>query len=346
MQATWSITVATVLVAACSYSEDSAGSLARSEFPASWTRVAAFAAPSSLTLGDVGAAAIAADGTTFILDPFEGRVYIRPTDGAIRSFGRMGDGPGEFRQPFRLIAFAPHRIGVVDRTHENLTIFTTDSAPPQLIAAHSLPAAPLDYCIGQGYAAELTSDPAKSILLLDSSWSLVATVALSSGVDSTRPETQATAFFRRQGFLVCASSTRLVHVSQSAGLVSLVDVAAHRVIGTDTIPGFIPSRLSIRPGGVRLDIDPERGVADRVISGVMLCPEVAGFIVMEDRPRQDTTPRRVFMAAYNLITGHFDSLLGETPEFLALDHGLAVSRVRDPEPSAQIWTVESHCDER
>lgn len=75
------------------------------------------------TLRDRGVA-VASAGTVFLLDFASFEVSVWRDGGYVRSFGRLGDGPGEWRVPRYLFASSDDRLFVLDTTKKNLLVFS------------------------------------------------------------------------------------------------------------------------------------------------------------------------------------------------------------------------------
>ncbi len=84
------------------------------------------ALPNNELLLEVSAIAIRADGIAYVLDRSSASIVQFGQNGrAIRVFGRKGDGPGEFRSPYRLGLLAD-TLWVSDRTHRRVSFFSAD----------------------------------------------------------------------------------------------------------------------------------------------------------------------------------------------------------------------------
>lgn len=76
--------------------------------------------------GRVTDVAFASDGAVWVLDGLSYRVTRVGADGRpARSFGRAGDGPGEFRRPFAITAPSATRVAVLDTRRGRVMMFDT-----------------------------------------------------------------------------------------------------------------------------------------------------------------------------------------------------------------------------
>ncbi|MXX54802.1 MAG: hypothetical protein F4205_09340 [Gemmatimonadetes bacterium] len=76
-------------------------------------------------------------GNLYVLDQHAARVVVVAPDASrLRTIGRAGDGPGEFRQPTRIAVTAPGQAMVFDRTQSTFHIFDPDG---QLVRTVRMP---------------------------------------------------------------------------------------------------------------------------------------------------------------------------------------------------------------
>ncbi len=96
---------------------------------------------------DSAQAAFDAAGNLFVLDRAAGHVVvIDPQGRLVRTFGRMGQGPGEFTMMMDLVVWRDGRSGVSDLGHAAIQVFTPEGGLERLVKMAS----------GQGPAAILT----------------------------------------------------------------------------------------------------------------------------------------------------------------------------------------------
>jgi len=79
------------------------------------------------TFGRIEGVAFDSEGRLHILDGGDGHVHIINPDGThLRSFGRSGEGPGEFRSPSAIALLADGRIVIADTGHRAFLLFTPE----------------------------------------------------------------------------------------------------------------------------------------------------------------------------------------------------------------------------
>ncbi|MXW17179.1 MAG: 6-bladed beta-propeller [Gemmatimonadetes bacterium] len=77
--------------------------------------------------GNVRRVGFDADGKLYIFDNRADRIHVVAPDGTyLRSFGRTGEGPGEFQRPDGLAVMRDGRLVVADRRHRAYHIFAAD----------------------------------------------------------------------------------------------------------------------------------------------------------------------------------------------------------------------------
>lgn len=85
---------------------------------------------SDLLLGMVRDVARDADGNLYVLDSQLAQVHVFAPDGRlVRTVGRQGDGPGEFRFPTNLIVLPDGRLGVSRVMPGSIVLLTPDGSP-------------------------------------------------------------------------------------------------------------------------------------------------------------------------------------------------------------------------
>ena len=76
--------------------------------------------------GTIRQVAFDAAGNLYILDSLAGRVVVVSPDGELlRDFGRLGEGPGEFRSPTAMAVLSDGRVAVANLGHQAYQIFDT-----------------------------------------------------------------------------------------------------------------------------------------------------------------------------------------------------------------------------
>lgn len=76
--------------------------------------------------GMIRQVAFDAAGNLYVLDSLAGRiVVVAPDGGLLREFGRLGDGPGEFRTPTAMAVMSDGRVVVANLGHQAYQIFDT-----------------------------------------------------------------------------------------------------------------------------------------------------------------------------------------------------------------------------
>lgn len=89
---------------------------------------------SDLIMGDISSVAVDSNGDVYIADSDQLTIHRFTSDGSfIESFGRDGDGPGEFRSLLR-IRYREGKVYALDRSQNRITAFRPDS----LDAFHSI----------------------------------------------------------------------------------------------------------------------------------------------------------------------------------------------------------------
>ncbi|MYE15682.1 MAG: hypothetical protein F4Y07_04290 [Gemmatimonadetes bacterium] len=87
--------------------------------------------------GEIAGLAFDGTGNLYVLDPQAARVVlVAPDASRLRTIGREGDGPGEFRQPTRIAVTAAGQAMVFDRTQSTFHIFDPDG---QLVRTVRMP---------------------------------------------------------------------------------------------------------------------------------------------------------------------------------------------------------------
>jgi hypothetical protein len=81
-------------------------------------------------MGDVSSIAVADDGTIYVLDGQGPELRAYGPDGRwLRTIGRAGEGPGEFKQPGAIAVLSDGRLVVRDPGNERLQVYGPDGAP-------------------------------------------------------------------------------------------------------------------------------------------------------------------------------------------------------------------------
>ena len=76
--------------------------------------------------GTIRQVAFDAAGNLYVLDSLAGRiVVVAPDGGLLREFGRLGEGPGEFRTPTAMAVMSDGRVVVANLGHQAYQIFDT-----------------------------------------------------------------------------------------------------------------------------------------------------------------------------------------------------------------------------
>jgi DNA-binding beta-propeller fold protein YncE len=89
--------------------------------------------------GYYGDLAIGPDGNLYVMEPFNNRIQVLNPDGAfLRTWGELGDEPGQLAQPGGIAVDAARRVYVTDLAHDRLQIFSSDG---QFLASWELSAA-------------------------------------------------------------------------------------------------------------------------------------------------------------------------------------------------------------
>jgi hypothetical protein len=84
----------------------------------------------SVLFGQVEAAAVAPDGTTYLLDEQLAEITAVDLGGReIARFGRTGEGPGEMQQPQDVMILGDGRIAILNLRPPKLVIYTPDGTP-------------------------------------------------------------------------------------------------------------------------------------------------------------------------------------------------------------------------
>jgi len=87
-------------------------------------RLAAVPGSGLAALGGVADAAIDVQGVIYLIDPSRpGILAVDQRLHHLRTFGRRGSGPGEFREPIAIRALSGNRMGVLDRALRRLSIY-------------------------------------------------------------------------------------------------------------------------------------------------------------------------------------------------------------------------------
>ena len=139
-----------LLISACGRSVEPGGDPAfdgRGRDPSRlWTVRPIASSSDSALLTSVVDAEVGSDGTVYVADGGDGGVIaLSPTGAVLRSIGRQGDGPGEYRAVTTLQLLRGDSVLVYDRVHSRITIFPPDSGAPVWTQHLSLPGAPAPY---------------------------------------------------------------------------------------------------------------------------------------------------------------------------------------------------------
>ena len=90
-------------------------------------RVGSIAGEDWEQFGKIAATGFDAAGNLYVLDPQASRVVVVAPDGShLHTYGREGDGPGEFRQAARMLVMADGRTMIFDRRHSAFLAFDAD----------------------------------------------------------------------------------------------------------------------------------------------------------------------------------------------------------------------------
>jgi len=152
------------------------------------------AADGEAAFSQIGSMALSPDGELYVLDRLEKRVLVFGLAGTLlRSFGRLGDGPGEFHYPDYVGILGPDRIAVGDDAPSRLHVLTRGGEfvrqirlePPEDGASTGLANVVADWAVTPGgdvwaalrmyYGAETDSTPVR-LVRFDASGEVADTV--------------------------------------------------------------------------------------------------------------------------------------------------------------------------
>lgn len=292
-----------------------------------------------LELAEVTAAAVGDIGQIVLIDGMAARLLrFHKHDGGHEVIGGSGDGPGEFRDPVGVVRMSDHRIAVLDRFHRRISLFVTDAGRSRLDGEVNLTFAPNAFClIGTDYAV-LGRLGQATIHIVDERGNMKESFVVVDSVGAAPEDRvgQMMVHEASEGFLACPNDSTVVHALVRKGIVNIISTTTglvKRVI----VEGFVEPVRSVRPGGVRFDIDPEAGFAHQVVAVLPICSNIVSVLVRESRAREDTREAGISAIDISLDERGTPPWTVGVPEVIAVSQFVAISRVREPVPGIIEW---------
>lgn len=296
---------------------------------------------SSATIGTVGATAITRQGHVLVLDGAEFRVLAFDTTGQLlaRSSG-AGDGPGELRDPIAISLTAEDSVLVVDRSLRRIELFAPVDDGLQPSRSVSLDFSPGAACVLGGDLFVLGNLGGDYLHRLSASLDLVN--SFSPVADDSQAEQQdGVVAFRRfalgSGHLACDEHLKLlVHVPDSDD--QMYGLAPDgRLVWTQRIDSLVPPVKSARAGGVRFDLDPAYGYAERVVRVTSLGAGQAQVLISRSFARDAQREPELRAIIIDVSSGSLVAREKAPHHFGAVTDEWAAEHLEEPTPAVRLW---------
>jgi hypothetical protein len=300
-----------------------------------WTPVSVvgeYDSADGVAFGGVRRAALNGD-VAFVLDDLNAAVVAFFRDGrvVVHEAGH-GAGPGELGVAVSIHALTGDTAVVVDRGRRTVNYFSIQPNGSAWVRSWNLPFPPISTCLAADGIAVLGMHDESTLHFFTHQGARMA----SGGAMRPRHDPRPAEFLPSEmgeGVIACdRNASRVVHVLERAGFGFVLD----RHSGDEQaffLPDFAVPEWRAAAGGVRVDVDPQIGYADRVAAAVFLDDETVHISARRQYPRDTGRPeelRSIRLDLRDLTLAHVANDTGY--EVLAANAGLVVARRFEPIP--------------
>jgi hypothetical protein len=243
-------------------------------------RIGALAEPEEEVFGSIATVRAGPDGSLLVLDKMAGEVRWFGSEGSILGrAGRMGAGPGEFREPVEMVVGPHGLVHVLDPP--NLRISTFRAAAHGLEHVKDVRTPPASsFCVVNDRIFILLPGPSGFLHEMDPAGEIKRTFGTpqrprDSGVRALPEDLQT--YLLNRGHLLCDSRRDLVlFLSERLPWVVAYSTAGHMLWSTE-LQGYNVVRWETSGGRIRMAADPATGTAH---TGVSIAESTDGILIV------------------------------------------------------------------
>lgn len=337
-----------VHLAACEAGTAGSARLARRNSPSEQWRprfsFGVFDAPKSHTLGNVRHVAFDMLGRLIILDDHGPRIIVLGQQGKPQiQIDAHGNGPGDLADPVSVIPVGSAELAVLSRANALLQVFEVDGHSASEVERFQLPFRPSNGCsIGDRFFLlgfynerllhEVDRRTGRIIASFQSS-------SIADSLDEANPLKLTRMAEAADGHLYCSETPpRILHAPESIGR-----IRSYRPDGAlvwqSSLAEFVEHvrTLAVNQSGIRFDVNPEIGYANRVGRLTSVGAELVVVRVEYDWPRNSENSRLAVSVFLDMENG--DELGRVADDFAILDAGgrFAATLAEAPFPILRVW---------